>query len=69
MVGRCDRVIAALERTLAREPERNLWRAMAFPTRWDPFFADSMTLADVYRYPVRHFDFHRRQLTIGDGPR
>ena len=69
MVGKCDRVIDALERRLAREPERNLRLGMAFPSRWDPFFADYMTLAEVYRYPVQHFDFHQRQLTIGDGPR
>jgi hypothetical protein len=23
-----------------------------------------MTLADVYRFPTQHFDFHRRQLTL-----
>jgi hypothetical protein len=38
---------------------------MHYPTRWDPFFQDFMTLADIYRFPVRHFDFHRRQLTFG----
>jgi hypothetical protein len=26
-----------------------------------------MTLADVYRFPTQHFDFHRRQLTLHDG--
>ncbi|MEV0032677.1 hypothetical protein [Nocardia sp. NPDC050793] len=30
-----------------------------------PFFTPVMTIEDVYRYPVRHFDFHDRQLTIG----
>jgi hypothetical protein len=29
---------------------------MHFPTQWDPFFSDYMTLADVYRYPGQHFD-------------
>ncbi|SFN30353.1 Uncharacterised protein [Nocardia asteroides] len=38
---------------------------MHFPTHWDRFFSDYMTLKDVYRYPARHFDFHREQLTIG----
>ena len=38
---------------------------MHFPTRWDPFFKDYMTLEDVYRYPGQHFDFHKRQLTVG----
>lgn len=36
------------------------------PTRWDPFFTDYMTLADVYRFPTRHFHFHRHQLSFGD---
>jgi len=41
---------------------------MHFPTRWDPFFTDVMTLRDVYRYPTQHFDFHRAQLTLDLGP-
>ncbi|WP_440446560.1 hypothetical protein [Nocardia amamiensis] len=27
-------------------------------------FADYMTLADIYAYPGRHYDHHRRQLTL-----
>jgi hypothetical protein len=64
MGGQCDRVIARLQRQLAAEPEKNFRLAMHFPVRWDPFFADYMTLEAVYRYPTKHFDFHRRQLTI-----
>jgi hypothetical protein len=37
---------------------------MHFPTRWDPYFRDLMTVADVYRYPGQHYDHHRRQLTL-----
>ena len=37
---------------------------MHYPSRWDPFFHDYMTLADLYRFPTRHFDFHREQLTL-----
>jgi hypothetical protein len=62
----CDRTIAALQRHLAREAEDSLHRGMAFPTSWDPYFAPYMTLADVYRYPTRHFEHHRRQLTLPD---
>lgn len=62
-----DRVIDSLNRRLAAEPEESLARGMHFPVRWDPFFADFMTLADVYRYPNRHLEFHRRQLTLGGG--
>lgn len=64
MGARMDRVIAALQRKLARESDEALRRGMHFPTRWDPFFKDYMTLEDVYRYPGRHFDFHERQLAL-----
>ncbi|PXX06240.1 hypothetical protein C8E89_11413 [Mycolicibacterium moriokaense] len=37
---------------------------MHFPTRWDPFFNDYMTLEDIYAYPGQHFAFHARQLTL-----
>jgi DinB superfamily len=64
MPGMLDRVIAALQRHLGREPDSALRRGMHYPTTWDPFFADYMTLADIYRYPTRHFRFHQRQLTL-----
>ncbi|MFC7448927.1 DinB family protein [Rhodococcus daqingensis] len=64
MGRKCDRVIATLELNLANESEAALRRGMHFPIRWDPFFADFMTLEQVYRYPGRHFDFHRSQLTL-----
>ncbi|MFE1441172.1 DinB family protein [Streptomyces sp. NPDC058739] len=60
-----DRITASLERRLAKESERDLARGMHCPVRWDPFFQDFMTLADFYRYPTRHFDFHHDQLTLG----
>jgi DinB superfamily len=64
MGSKFDAVIAALERRLAAEREANMERSSAFPTRWDPFFKETMTLADVYHYPTQHFEFHERQLTI-----
>jgi DinB superfamily len=59
-----DRCIAALHRRLDRESDETLARSMAYPTRWDPFFREVMTLAQVYRFPTQHFDFHRAQLTL-----
>ena len=47
----------------ARENPRSLARSMSFPTRWDPFFTPTMTLAEVYHYPTQHFDFHRQHLS------
>lgn len=59
-----DRVIASLHRGLAAETEADLRRGMYYPVRWDPFFKEFMTVADIYHYPSQHFDFHRRQLTL-----
>jgi hypothetical protein len=66
MEDKLDSVVAALGRRLEREPDSALRRGMHYPTSWDPFFASYMTLYDLYRYPSRHFDFHRRQLTLHD---
>jgi DinB family protein len=66
MEDKLDSVVAALGRRLEREPDSALRRGMRYPTSWDPFFASCMTLYDLYRYPSRHFDFHRRQLTLHD---
>ena len=63
-----DRVIAALQRHLEREPEPALRRGMHYPTTWDPFFAGYMTLADIYHYPTQHFRFHQHQLTLSPPP-
>jgi hypothetical protein len=62
-----DRTIAALQRRLAQESEESLHRGMPFPTGWDPYFG-YLTLTDVYRYPTRHFEHHRRQLTLRGEP-
>ena len=64
MGAKLDRVIASINRKLAKESDEALRRGMHFPTGWDPFFADYMTTEDVYRYPGKHFDFHAGQLTI-----
>jgi hypothetical protein len=67
MAAKLERVTASLARRLSRESEQALALSMAFPTRWDPFFAPVMTLADVYAYPTLHFDFHAQQLSLPCG--
>ena len=64
MGGKLDKTITAISRLLERESPASLSRSIPFPDRWDPFFAPSMTLNDVYAYPTLHFDFHARQLTL-----
>jgi hypothetical protein len=58
------RIIDGLHRELDGENESSLRRAMHFPVGWDPYFKDTMTLADVYHYGTQHFDHHRAQLTL-----
>jgi len=61
----CGTGSAALEQRLRAETSAQLRSGMRYPQRWDPFFKDFMTLADLYHYPTQHFDFHQRQLTLG----
>jgi hypothetical protein len=63
-----DHVIAGLQHRLRRETETALRAGMHYPVTWDPFFTSYMTLADIYRYPTRHFRFHQRQLTLSPPP-
>jgi DinB superfamily len=64
MAAKLDGVLAALRRRLDTASTADLTRGMHYPTRWDPFFTGYMTLADLYRYPTQHYDFHCRQLTL-----
>ncbi|WP_346924978.1 DinB family protein [uncultured Arthrobacter sp.] len=65
MARKLGKTITAITRRLERESTASLSRSMPFPNRWDPFFAPVMTLAEVYAYPTKHFDFHARQLSLG----
>ena len=59
-----DVVIGRLQRSVMGTSESSLNRGMHFPTGWDPYFDDYMTLRDVYHYATQHYDHHRRQLTL-----
>lgn len=59
-----DRTIASISKRLDRVSETDLHRGMHYPTQWDPFFQDYMTLADIFHYPTQHFDFHLHQLSL-----
>ncbi len=61
---RLDRVTDKLERQMVKTTDTDLHRGMSYPTNWDPFFKDFMTLIEIFEYPVRHFDFHRQQLNL-----
>jgi len=67
--AKLDRVITKLQHRVLLAADRELSLGMHYPTRWDPFFRSYMTLGELYRYPTRPFDFHRRQLTFGSSAR
>lgn len=64
LIRQLDRTLDRLERRLDVETDDGLARRMHFPVGWDPFFRDTMTLAEVYRYATQHYHFHRNQLTL-----
>ena len=67
MLRKLEKTSAAIPRRLEHETDRSLSRSMPFPDQWDPFFASSMSDRDVY--PTLHFDFHAKQLSLGQpGP-
>lgn len=59
-----DLVVSRLQSSVMKAGERSLDRGMHFPTGWDPYFGDYMTLRAVYHYATQHYDHHRRQLTL-----
>ena len=58
------RTIWRLHRRLDAESDAELKLRMHFPVGWDPYFTDTMTLAELYRYATKHFEHHRAQLTL-----
>jgi hypothetical protein len=63
-----DRTIAALHHSLDAQPEAALRRGMHFPVRWDPYFRETMTVAEVYQFGTQHFWHHHAQLTLNHEP-
>lgn len=64
MGRKLEKTLSSLSRRLEHERTSSLSRSMAFPDRWDLFFAPLMTLNEVYAYPTLHFDFHANQLNL-----
>jgi hypothetical protein len=58
-----DSTISHLRARLTLETDRTLALTMHFPTRWDPYFNDVMTVAEIYDCPTKHYDHPRRPLT------
>ncbi|HEY0604935.1 MAG TPA: DinB family protein [Herpetosiphonaceae bacterium] len=62
-LGRTFDAVFALSLRMARLIPPEEWqRGMFYPTQWEPLFNNYMNLEDVYRFPVRHFYSHVRQI-------
>lgn len=66
MIKLMDRTIHSLQRKLAAENDEALALTMHFPTAWDPYFRDTMSVFDAYHYGTQHVEHHRKQLTLPD---
>jgi hypothetical protein len=64
MIKLMERTIHSLQHKLDGETEKSLALTMHFPTAWDPYFQDTMSVLDVYHYGTQHFDHHHKQLTL-----
>lgn len=62
-VGRIyDRVYFSLVKKAHSIRDDEWERGMYYPTKWDENFEEFMTLEKIFRYPVRHFNFHLTQI-------
>jgi hypothetical protein len=60
--GLYDEVHFSVIKTLGSIRDEEWQRGMYYPTKWDPSFKDFMTLEDVYRYVLVHFNLHLAQI-------
>jgi len=54
----------ALQRRLERETAESLALTMVFPSSWDPYITETMTVRDVYHFGTQQFRHHENQLTF-----
>ena len=62
-----DRVYFSLLKKVNSFHEDEWDRGMYCPTKWDPNFDEFMTLEKLFHYPVKHFNFHRTQISRYNG--
>ena len=62
-----DRVYISLTGKINSIRDDEWERGMYYPTKWDEDFAEFMTLEKLFHYPVRHFNFHLKQIARNKG--
>ena len=58
-----NKVYGSLLRKLDATRDSEWTLGMYYPTKWEGLFKEYMTLEDVFRYPIRHFEFHLAQIS------
>ena len=58
-----DRVLFSLLKKVNSIQDQEWEHGMYYPTKWDANFDEFMTLEKLFHYPVKHFDFHLRQIS------
>ncbi|MCM1564499.1 MAG: DinB family protein, partial [Dehalobacter sp.] len=57
-----DRVYFSLLKKIDSIKDDEWEHGMYYPTEWDSTFDDFMTLDKLFRYPIRHLNFHLQQI-------
>lgn len=57
-----DRVYFSLVKKASSIAEDEWEHGMYYPAKWDDNFDEFMTLEKLFHYPVRHFNFHLKQI-------
>jgi hypothetical protein len=57
-----DRAEGSLLKNAASIRDGEWDHGMYYPTRWDSNFREFMTVQELFRYPVTHFNFHLGQI-------
>jgi hypothetical protein len=58
-----DHVLFSLLKKVNSIQDQEWEHGMYYPTKWDANFDEFMTLEKLFHYPVKHFDFHLRQIS------
>jgi hypothetical protein len=58
-----DRVHFSLLKKVNSIQDQEWKHGMYYPTKWDANFDEFMTLEKLFHYPVKHFNFHLRQIS------
>ena len=58
-----DRVHVSLLKKVNSIQDQEWKHGMYYPTKWDASFDEFMTLENLFHYPVKHFNFHLKQIS------